>query len=400
MKSSKGRVYRAAAAVFLVLFALGSLLIARRDDQLAAQAKGRLGNDALKWAVSDFVSVNQSRGLDLQSIDILRAYFDTLHLSSTIVHQGTLDLTSVSRQGVIVRSAPNGAGFPMSTLAVDATAIKGTMGEDVGTAAGEGRIVLGASAAAQNGVLAGDLVTLMGWNGIPATFEVGSVQPDPVISGVEAVISLESAAQLGFTRPFSIRAWGFDNREAVQASMQVLRNTWKLGPMRIRFSWQEALLDDTVPQADIKVLLGDFWVKRGTSGTLQIDPAWKLVHIANVSLPLVGLVRCNTVVATAAAEALQELADAGLAGLIHATDSRLRGGCFSARETRSLIGNSGRNLSRHTWGAAVDINPSQNPYGGRSRMDGRVIDAFRRHGFVWGGSFLVPDPMHFEFVGR
>ena len=399
MQSSAGRVHRAGAA-FLVLFALGSFIVSRQDQQLAAQAKGRLGNDPSISAVPDFVSVNQSRGLDVQSIDVLRAYFDTLHLSSTIVHQGTLDLTSVSRQGVIVRSAPTGTGFPISTLAVDGTAIKGTMGDEVGATVGEGRIVMGASAASQNGVLAGDLVTLMGWNGIPATFEVGSVQPDPVISGVEAVISLESAAQLGFTRPFSIRAWGFDNREAVQASMQVLRNTWKLGPMRIRFSWQEALLDDTVPQASIKVLLGDFWVKRSINGTLQIDPGWKSVHIASVSLPLVGRIRCNPVVATAAAEALQELADAGLAPLIHATDSRLRGGCFSARETRSLNGNSGHNLSRHTWGAAIDINPSQNQYGGASRMDGRVIDAFRRHGFVWGGSFLVPDPMHFEFVGR
>ena len=88
-----------------------------------------------------------------------------------------------------------------------------------------------------------------------------------------------------------------------------------------------------------------------------------------------------------------------MSALIHSADTRARGGCFIARETRSLSGNSGHNLSRHTWGAAIDINPSQNPYGGASRMDGRVIDAFRRHGFVWGGSFLVPDPMHFEYVG-
>ena len=62
---------------------------------------------------------------------------------------------------------------------------------------------------------------------------------------------------------------------------------------------------------------------------------------------------------------------------------------------------SGRGNQRSSaWGAAIDVNPSQNPYGGPSRMDQRVIDAFRRHGFVWGGTFLIPDPMHFEFVGN
>ena len=99
------------------------------------------------------------------------------------------------------------------------------------------------------------------------------------------------------------------------------------------------------------------------------------------------------------AAALQELSDAGLASLIHVADTRRYGGCFSARVTRSLAGNAGHNLSRHTWGAAIDLNPSDNPYGGAPHMDQRVIDAFVRHGFVWGGTFLIPDPMHFEYVG-
>ena len=99
------------------------------------------------------------------------------------------------------------------------------------------------------------------------------------------------------------------------------------------------------------------------------------------------------------AAALQELSDAGLASLIHVADTRRYGGCFSARVTRSLAGSAGHNLSRHTWGAAIDLNPSDNPYGGAPHMDQRVIDAFVRHGFVWGGTFLIPDPMHFEYVG-
>ena len=31
-------------------------------------------------------------------------------------------------------------------------------------------------------------------------------------------------------------------------------------------------------------------------------------------------------------------------------------------------------------------------------MDRRVVEVFDRWGFQWGGRFLVPDGMHFEFL--
>jgi len=33
-------------------------------------------------------------------------------------------------------------------------------------------------------------------------------------------------------------------------------------------------------------------------------------------------------------------------------------------------------------------------------MDCRAVQIFRKHGFAWGGNFLVPDGMHFEWVGE
>ncbi len=60
--------------------------------------------------------------------------------------------------------------------------------------------------------------------------------------------------------------------------------------------------------------------------------------------------------------------------------------------------------SYHTYGIAIDINPTTNPFirGGSASYDmpQGYIDAFRNHGFSWGGDWnSVKDYMHFEFNG-
>ncbi len=49
---------------------------------------------------------------------------------------------------------------------------------------------------------------------------------------------------------------------------------------------------------------------------------------------------------------------------------------------------------------ALDTNTATNPMGGTPTMDCRVVRIFRKHGFAWGGNFLTPDGMHFEWVGE
>lgn len=56
-------------------------------------------------------------------------------------------------------------------------------------------------------------------------------------------------------------------------------------------------------------------------------------------------------------------------------------------------------MSRHGWGLAFDINDEDNQLGDTTpAQDPRIIDVFRRHGFLWGGTFHRPDGMHFEFA--
>jgi len=116
-------------------------------------------------------------------------------------------------------------------------------------------------------------------------------------------------------------------------------------------------------------------------------------------VPLIGAIRCHQALFPALRGALGEVEALGLGGLIDVRDTRRNGGCFAPREVRNASGGTtGGSLSRHSWGAAVDINPSSNPFGGRPSMDRRIIDVFRRWGFAWGGSFTIPDGMHFEWA--
>lgn len=60
--------------------------------------------------------------------------------------------------------------------------------------------------------------------------------------------------------------------------------------------------------------------------------------------------------------------------------------------------------SHHAWALAVDFDPADNAYG-RDPAGTLVgshpefIRAFERVGFVWGGRWSTPDPMHFEWDG-
>jgi peptidoglycan L-alanyl-D-glutamate endopeptidase CwlK len=67
-------------------------------------------------------------------------------------------------------------------------------------------------------------------------------------------------------------------------------------------------------------------------------------------------------------------------------------------------------LSAHSFGVAIDIDPDYSDYwrwnatGGRekqipykNRIPHRIVEIFERHGFVWGGKWYHYDTMHFEY---
>jgi hypothetical protein len=87
---------------------------------------------------------------------------------------------------------------------------------------------------------------------------------------------------------------------------------------------------------------------------------------------------------------LADLKQRNLCHLINTFD-----GCFVPRH---MSWDPKRGLSRHAWGIAVDVNARLFPYGSTAKQNARLVEAFKRQGFTWGGEWKTPDPMHFEVV--
>ena len=106
-------------------------------------------------------------------------------------------------------------------------------------------------------------------------------------------------------------------------------------------------------------------------------------------VPILGRVTCNDAFFPALVRALREVEREGLSSLLQTYN-----GCWNAR---TVARSPTAPPSFHAYGAAIDINAAANAYGAMPTMDERVVAIFERYGFKWGGDFLVPDGMHFEY---
>ncbi len=134
-------------------------------------------------------------------------------------------------------------------------------------------------------------------------------------------------------------------------------------------------------------------------GAVTIAGDWILHNIARITPPFplrnghgrsIKLIPCHAGIADQLEAVLVELRDNALTHLINSFD-----GCWV---TRHMSWDPDRALSHHSWGIAVDVNARRFPYGSKDKQDSRLIGAFRRHGFEYGGHWSTPDAMHFEVV--
>lgn len=186
------------------------------------------------------------------------------------------------------------------------------------------------------------------------------------------------------------------DRSAQAAVARVIKNRLEPGRvLRIRAQGETPFLrygDAVLPQLVVKATFGEFPAAPNSDGTVATGSAWRRKNIAEREVPILGDITCHRGLFPQLAQALQEVVDAGLAFTIDPGDF---GGCFSSRFIDS---NPGGRLSHHSWGIAIDFNVAQNRPGTRPDLDRRFVRIMENNGFTWGGRWLIPDGMHFEWV--
>jgi len=223
---------------------------------------------------------------------------------------------------------------------------------------------------------------------------VSDVVSDVTTQGYEALLSGPVPDTWQRTDTFVLmRVDGRAGRRAIAA-----RITRMLAPgqtLRLRAQGETPFLrygDAVLPQLHIKSAFGEFAAAPRSNGTIAVSPAWHRRNITAMEVPILGTITCHRGLFPQLRHALDEIQAEGLAFTIDAGDF---GGCYSGRFIDS---NPGGRLSHHSWGIAVDLNVGENRPGTRPDQDPRIIRIMERNGFTWGGRWLVPDGMHFEWV--
>jgi D-alanyl-D-alanine carboxypeptidase len=310
--------------------------------------------------------------------------------AATVVATGTLWLRrTFSRTGSAVSRAPPGYAIPMDVAAVTPTSYSRVVGPAARTFVGplrRGRAVLSVTSAELRRVGRGALLGFT--NG---QLRVGAVASDVSVGAHEAMVARGPGREIGITQPsyVLIRVSQTSDPGAIGARIRHLVGGT---PFRVRSGARSPYLrraDGVLPPEWEKVYFGEFAARAVGGGTFQLDPVWVRRHVVTARVPLLGTVRCNRNLMAPFRRAVRALRRSGLRSLVRRSDY---GGCFVPRVVRG-----GSGLSHHTWGSAIDLNVSTNRLGAPPHQDPRLVRAFARAGFVWGGRFLRPDGMHFEF---
>jgi hypothetical protein len=292
---------------------------------------------------------------------------------------------SIVSGDVVELSADAGRLIPLDALALDPSAHAFYDRSSELDELEPGAVVLGETSARLRDAEPGDILTLDGTD-----FVVAAIVRDMVIGAAEVVFDANDQRS-----PISTNRFALVGSEMGRQEFEDLVRSLYDGPapLRIRTEGETPWLrhgDAVLPQVFIKEALGEFSYTQVGGTTFDQDQAFIDLHVVTLRVPLLGEVRCHRTVVDMLTGAMTELVDTGLAHLVEPGGFA---GCWFPRFISSRVG-----VSRHAWGAAVDINASSNPVGSSGNQDRRLIETMRRWGFTWGGDWLVPDPMHFEFA--
>jgi hypothetical protein len=317
----------------------------------------------------------------------------------TVVKGGRLNLAgSVDADGRAVDRPPRDMTIPLEAIAFDPATYTGFLPASARAAfrrLGPTEALLGATSARLRRLGPGGRLRVSAGSAGPAMrgqrwLTVAGVVDDALVGAAEVAVSRAGGRAVGLDRDrYALLAYRGGRAAVARAVRRALPDGL---PVRLRGPGETPFFragDAVLPQAMVKERFGEFaW--RPAGGEFAQDPAWRAANLATGRVPILGRVRCNRVLLPALAGAMRELERRNLARLV---DPAAFAGCWNSRLTRS-----GTGVSRHAWGAAVDLNVAGNPTGLASAQDPRLVAVMERWGFTWGGRWLVPDPAHFEYL--
>lgn len=312
---------------------------------------------------------------------------------SVVVRSDVVWLTrSLSSGGEVVDDPPIGFAIPLEVAAVRPLeyepfvppAERATVAD---LANGSG--VLGESSAKLRGIGPGAVLEFG-----PVRVEIAAVWPDELVGAHELLVARDMGREIGVTHD-RYALLQPEGEPTVEDLAELLRPALPPDvPAQLRSPGETPYFrqgDAVLPPVELKLLFGEFSARPapGRRGYLEIDPAWEDTHIATERVPLLGQVTCNVALFPQIRGAVRDLVGLGLQDTIESFS-----GCYARRFANR---DPTQAISHHTWGVALDINVGTNPFGAPPDQDPRMVEVFERWGFIWGGTFIRPDGMHFEY---
>lgn len=301
---------------------------------------------------------------------------------------GRFDVMSIVMGDAALMDVGDDQVVPLDAVAIDRGAHAWFDTEGETAVLRPGIILLGETSAAYRQKGPGDVLSFGG-----SEFAVGAVVSDDLVGAAEVVFSQDDPKSPVSTNRYALILTDMSRRDFDELIETLNRGSV---PAVIRAEGETPWLrhaDAVLPQVFIKLALGEFSYPSDSGPELVQDGSFVSENIVTADVPILGTITCHRVVVEMVSGALTQLVDEGLSDLI---DPGEFAGCWNPRFIKTVTGKPA-GVSRHSWGAALDINAVSNRLGAESSQDARLVEIMKEWGFLWGGEWAVPDAMHFEY---
>ena len=302
--------------------------------------------------------------------------------------EGRFDELSIIKGDTVELDADGGGVVPLDGLAIDPDAHRPFDPDGSLDGLAPGTVALGETSASFRDAGVGDEISIGG-----VVYRIAAIVPDDVVGAAEVVFAASDETAPAVTDRFALVRTDLERNELEEIVREMYDGP---APLRIRSRDETPWLrhgDAVLPQIFIKTALGEFAYSNRSGSEFSQEPAFIEANIIDAEVPILGEVTCHATVVEMLRGAVSELVEAGLG---HLVDPAGFAGCWNPRYIRATTGKPA-GISRHAWGAAIDLNASSNPVGSAGTQDPRLVAIMLDWGFTWGGDWLVPDPMHFEY---